>query len=1134
MVNRGNRSAHSKIFALLAFGISFFTGLVPVLAVETTTPVQLNSTATDGKSYASKFAVSITRANNSVTQITTANVNEALTISATYYPDPAHVNKFADVFVVVRDGPTFYMKTVDGIFVKWDYPNLKSLKPFQENVMLTAEYPVSVYSGIYAAASTQNIYVGYMSKSSPALIYTPVAASFTVQNAVVPINPLTFYSDNIENALVQKRCIACHVAGGLAKDSRLTYERSSSTSTVDNFNTLKSLINSQPDPVNYVLTKVTGGNNHGGGAQLSQGSSDYNALSGFLQLVTGSSSITLSDAGTFFDGVTLQSRIDTLRRAAIMIAGRAPTAAEVQAVSSGDETTLRTTLRGLLTGTGFHKFLTEGTNDRLLTEAIPGSQVIDPAWPNFVKLVNTLWSLKNDAVNSGLTLAQANSKASGYYNTVADYAMRASVEEQVAYVVENDKPYTEILTGDYMMMTPRTNLLLDGTAVFKDPNNMYEFAPGKIGGFYDLSNVTWARDPTLTIAHVTATKGSPRIYPHAGILNNPVFLVRYPSTPTNRNRARARWTLLNFMDIDIEKSTQRPTDPAALADKNNPTMNNPNCYACHERMDPVAATFENYYDMGYYRLWTTDSLDPFYKKPPDGSASAYVNGDLWYRDMRSPGLLGQAITNTTEPLRDLVSLIVKDPSFARASVKFWWPSIMNSSVLLAPAVSTDADYNDRFAAYQAQSASIEKFATTLSKNWNLKDLLVEMMMSPWYRIDTNIAAANANAALLAGVGSEKLLTPERLGRKTQALTGFNWRNTTFPRYEGRMLSGLSDDYRLIYGGIDSLSVTERSRDMTPLMSNVAMTHALESACPVVLKEFALPDAKRLLFGGLGDIVTPVTEGAIQLPPASTGATDWVDISMSLQLNAGSKAVSLSLANPYCDYDTAAQACRSQRLLYVDNVQIKGPLDSAYSTYEITSSISKNYVQGCSQNGASNAVTTGGCSITVPFTATTTGTYQIKARVAAVQASTAKVLATLAVIDTLPALDSVSNGARAIKNKLVELHQILHGKSYAIDAPEITAAYKLFVDTWQSKTASNLSSSLTFPQQCLWNQDWNFLDGLGYTGVVRTVASSGTFYSWNTTDINPFLNDFTQDSLHTKQSWVVVMSYMLSHYNYLYE
>ena len=80
----------------------------------------------------------------------------------------------------------------------------------------------------------------------------------------------------------------------------------------------------------------------------------------------------------------------------------------------------------------------------------------------------------------------------------------------------------------------------------------------------------------------------------------PAFLQRYPSTETNRNRARARWTYKFFLDVDIEKSAARTTDPVALADTNNPTMNNKNCTVCHQRMDPVAGTFQMYTNEGHY------------------------------------------------------------------------------------------------------------------------------------------------------------------------------------------------------------------------------------------------------------------------------------------------------------------------------------------------------------------------------------------------------------------------------------------------------------------------------------------------------------------------------------------------------
>ena len=100
-------------------------------------------------------------------------------------------------------------------------------------------------------------------------------------------------------------------------------------------------------------------------------------------------------------------------------------------------------------------------------------------------------------------------------------------------------------------------------------------------------------------------------WPHAGILNTFAFLQRYPTTPTNRNRARSRWTYYHFLGVDIEKSASRTTDPVALADKDNPTLKNTACTVCHKVLDPVAGAFQNYGQNGAYRqAWGgLDSLD---------------------------------------------------------------------------------------------------------------------------------------------------------------------------------------------------------------------------------------------------------------------------------------------------------------------------------------------------------------------------------------------------------------------------------------------------------------------------------------------------------------------------------------------
>ena len=125
-------------------------------------------------------------------------------------------------------------------------------------------------------------------------------------------------------------------------------------------------------------------------------------------------------------------------------------------------------------------------------------------------------------------------------------------------------------------------------------------------------------------------------WPYTGILNDLAWLNRYPTTATNRNRARSRWTWYHFLDFDIEKSAQRTTDADALRDTNNPTLNNPNCTVCHQTLDPVAGAYQDYGNNGWYKdqVGGLDSLPATYKESED---SPYIEGDTWFRDMLAPG-----------------------------------------------------------------------------------------------------------------------------------------------------------------------------------------------------------------------------------------------------------------------------------------------------------------------------------------------------------------------------------------------------------------------------------------------------------------------------------------------------------------
>lgn len=669
---------------------------------------------------------------------------------------------------------------------------------------------------------------------------------------------LNIFEASLATSVVQERCIACHVDGGVARNSGLVFQHQSASSTLNNFAAFESLLDSRDDGREHILSRVSG-TDHPGGNQLPIGSTDYLTLESMLQLLEGSTAGVTTQSIAFFSSASLKGNAETLRKAAIILAGRLPTAAELESIASGDEADLRIALRNLMEGDGFHQFLLDGANDRLLIRGIRDFGLLDGCDICFPTFVNRRNEIAIEELGQGVDFGFQ----SAQYNLSIDQGLKESPLELIAYIVENERPYSEILTADFMMLNPATNFAVEGTASFTDESDYSEFQPGIMTGAYSPSDEADYEELQSIDSIQVNDPGPLRIdYPHSGILNTIAFLARYPSTATNRNRARSRWTFYHFLGIDIERSAPRTTDPVALADTNNPTMLNENCTVCHATMDPVAGSFQNYSDEGFYRIgWNgLDSLDEFYKYPEDGSSTPYQLGDTWYRDMREPGIFGAEAPHPDNSIQWLAQQIVQEPGFGTAAVKFWWPALIGSEVLSAPEVESDVDYEAQLIAYDAQNQTIQTLASEfMSGGQNLKDLLVEVMLTPWFRA-ANIDASQLSTELqqahqLAETGTEKLLTPERLQRKTHALTGFNW-NAYQDLTLDRVNTGLGDIYRLYYGGINSSSVTKRATEMTPLMSTVAMSHALESACPIVLKEFILSSDERLLFAGIEETVTP--------------------------------------------------------------------------------------------------------------------------------------------------------------------------------------------------------------------------------------------------------------------------------------
>ena len=1081
------------------------------------------------------------------------------------------------------------------------------------------------------------------------------------------------FRDRISGPIVQAKCILCHVEGGAATLTALKFVRSSAPDhEALNLQTFKDFLADPEHDGKYILDKIQGGLGHGGGPQVLVDTPEFADMERFLRLLGEDVTSAAVTPQTLFDTVRMAPTPRVLRRAALIFAGRIPTDAEHAAARGGGEA-LRATIRGLMTGPQFHEFLLRAANDRLLTDRERGSiRSLDRHLLDF----NIENYRRRAAAHAGGT--ERDWRRYYEWRERVDFGSDRAPLELIAYVAENDLPYTEILTADYIMANPWAAPAYGASTRFDDPGDMNEFQPSEIVSYYRRGDgYEEEYDPVVGASRILSPGPLITDYPHAGILNTTAFLLRYPTTATNRNRARSRWTYYHFLDLDIEKSASRTTDPDALADTNNPTMFNPACTVCHRVLDPAAGAFQNYFDEGQYKTnWGgIDSLDGFYKRedggpslpiragswrsretlswpvwmaagrqtlrvvftnpfweertriggavyldrlrvkdvrgrelarrefedlgppirhfngrpcgrlarsphgredhvklwwgneecaffidfdaPGDGvhdveivawadlrdqyeggfarlavGMNRYREGDTWYRDMRVPGFGDEFAPSSDNSVQWLARRIVADERFAEATVKFWWPAIMGSEVAEPPEDEGDAGFEGLLLAANAQAVEVGRLATGFRHGfhggaaYNLKDLLVEIVLSRWFRADALEDGDPVRRIALEDAGARRLLTPEELARKTAALTGFSWgrhiRTNCYPRCDPEP-TALTDEYRLLYGGIDSDGITERARDITTVMEGVARTHALEASCPIVLRELYLaPDEERRLFSGIDPFVTPRSEFSASFEIRAGSPSRRETLSFGGFLSAGAKTVTLAYANDFWEPPNNDRNVRLDRLVVRDaagRTVVRRELETLAPVTDCNRPAGDHFALHCRG------------SVEVPIRIPAAGDYQLEVVAWADQAG-----------DELPRLSAVveaatgsGEGAGVIREKLVELYDKLLGVQVTPYSPDVEAAYGLFVDVWESKRELQGNDSWRLTNWRCGLNDIFYFDGILDDVIVRRENESG--YVWHQFDwdrVNDFLNGFDlTDPQAVAQTWVVVLAYLLMDYRYLY-
>ena len=623
-------------------------------------------------------------------------------------------------------------------------------------------------------------------------------------------------------------CIQCHKIGGDAENSKLilldpkkAQGHAQEESLRKNREAFARLAKTMHKDQSRLLVKVTGGLSHGGGDVLKPGSKGHAILAEFVRRLnappTTAQRPAIDDKNLppFFEGVSMLDAKRLLRRVTLSLAGRLPTESEKLAVADKAMDALPTLLDAIMKEEAFYDRLREGFNDIFLTLGIDDAIAMVLTYEHFQK--SRLWTQKHDLNH----IEDPKARQQARYKLDADYrkALLGEPMKLVEHIVRNDKPFTEIVTADYIMVTPYTSrgygIYEEIKDRFKNPDDPFEYIPVKLKALKGRSKATDQESATGD-------------YPHAGILSTFQYLRRYPTTETNRNRLRARMYYLHFLGVDALELAARVSDAAAVSAKYEiPTMQASECVVCHRTIDPIAGCFQDYY-----------AFEGVYGRRKGG----------WYKDMFEAGFEGEKLEadQRWRALQWLGERTAKDPRFAVAMVEHVYYILAGRKVLLEPKDLDDPLYSAKRRAYQEQRKQIETIADRFTKSgFNLKSAFKDWIASDFYRADglTTVVDNPQRKAELDDVGVVRMLAPEQVERKIKAIFGQPW---------GRLREQLA----ILYGGIDSQEVTERAADPSGAMGAIQRILANDVACKHTLRDFTLEPGERRLFPGIEPNVLP--------------------------------------------------------------------------------------------------------------------------------------------------------------------------------------------------------------------------------------------------------------------------------------
>jgi len=633
-----------------------------------------------------------------------------------------------------------------------------------------------------------------------------------------------YFANNVW-PVISKKCSSCHSPDGLARESSYVLKNAAEAGFLDhNRGVLADLALTEKSGKSVLLLKPTNQTDHKGGPVIAEGSHEYNVLQGFVDKTKSGDDCVGQEAEPFAN-IELLDENETLRKAAIVIAGRLPTLEEIDRVKAGGFPELDVVLTEMMSEEAFYDYVKRIYNDYFTTDFYLQNNASGQLSGNYA---NPNW-IEDDPTLAAEMMAKYSIEDENELERYTNWGIAREPLELIAHVLREKRAFSEVLTADYMMVTPLSAISYGVTADFKGEDPL-EFAEAKI--------------PDL---------------PHAGFLTSPMFLSRHTTTDTNRNRHRALVTIKAFLGTDILKTAEQAVDQSLVTDFN-PTRNNAACTVCHARIDPIAGTFQ---------AWTADG--------------AHDPGFQWFQEMWEPGF-GTAKLPENEYSSGsqwLAKQIVTDPGFALAGVFMMYEGLTGRERLVAPVDFDDPNYSAEFDGFLMQADQLGGIATQFAdSDYDLRVAVKALIMSPYFRAkNSSVELSEYGELKLGHVGLGLLLTPEQLDRKIEVVLGTPWNDGQSDPYLNVAVNDPSSegDYQLFYGGHDSDSTISRVREPSGLLASVADRMAIEMSCRAVPSDFARDVSDRVLFpavevnGQLYDPVSlmPETDDGIPVQPVVT-------------------------------------------------------------------------------------------------------------------------------------------------------------------------------------------------------------------------------------------------------------------------